>query len=660
VGGEFACALLDNGTVKCWGYNNVGQLGQGNTTNLGDGGGEMGDALTAVDLGTNLTAKDMAVGYDHVCVIVDDSTDTYDDYIKCWGRGGYGALGHGGTDAMGNGANEMGDDLPYTPMPSGKTPSRIYAGIYTSCVLFTDNTTGCWGRNASGNLGIGHTDNIGDNASEMGDGLELIDWGSGLNVSKLIVNESKVCAIFTDNTSKCLGDNERGELGMGTPDYIGISQQTLPANYSVMSFPSSATVSSLGIGNNIGCAILSDNKLYCWGNATVTYNSGTLNWGDESSEIGSNARSPLWGTESQVTKIAMGQHAGFALFANGLMKSVGAGTNYIARQTAIGAHPDELGDNLSYVSMGTGRTVTDIQAGADFACALLDNATMKCWGENQYGQLGIGSTTDQGSATNTTPMDLSAIDIGTNLTVTQMSVGYDHTCVIVDDSTDTNDGKVKCWGRSNSGQLGQGATANRGDGGGEMGDSLAYTDLGTGRTATDIYAGNSFTCAILDNDTMKCWGYGADGRTLSGDTANLGDGGGEMGDNLSAADLGTSFTPSALGGGRQFGCVLSTTGSIKCFGTNTVGQLGLGTTDTMGHTSATVGDSLPAISLPTGRTAISITGNNNAYHACAVLDDNTVRCWGQNIYGQLGLGHDFNWGDNINEIGDSMGEPDVD
>jgi len=100
---------------------------------------------------------------------------------------------------------------------------------------------------------------------------------------------------------------------------------------------------------------------------------------------------------------------------------------------------------------------------------------------------------------------------------------------------------VKCWGSNYSGQLGLGDTNNRGDGPGEMGDNLPAVDLGTGRTATAISCKNSYCCALLDNKSVKCWGYNGSGQLGLGDTNNRGDASGEMGDNLPAVDLGSNY-----------------------------------------------------------------------------------------------------------------------
>ena len=95
-----------------------------------------------------------------------------------------------------------------------------------------------------------------------------------------------------------------------------------------------------------------------------------------------------------------------------------------------------------------------------------------------------------------------------------------------------DNGKVKCWGANNSGQLGLGDALNRGDNTGEMGNVLPYVNLGSGRTAKAIAAGTEFTCAILDNSTVKCWGFNQYGQLGLGDTSKRGDQPGEMGNNL--------------------------------------------------------------------------------------------------------------------------------
>jgi alpha-tubulin suppressor-like RCC1 family protein len=163
---------------------------------------------------------------------------------------------------------------------------------------------------------------------------------------------------------------------------------------------------------------------------------------------------------------------------------------------------------------------------------LLDNASVKCWGQGSNGKLGQGNTTTLGEGPNEMGDNLTIVDLGTGRTATAISAGQNHTCALLDNAS------VKCWGSNSNGQLGQGNTNNLGDGANEMGDNLTSIDLGTGRTATAISASSAdHTCVLLDNSAVKCWGYGDDGRLAQGNTNTIGDDSNEMGDNLPAIDL---------------------------------------------------------------------------------------------------------------------------
>ena len=119
---------------------------------------------------------------------------------------------------------------------------------------------------------------------------------------------------------------------------------------------------------------------------------------------------------------------------------------------------------------------------------------------------------------------------------------------------------MKCWGYNGDGELGLGDTTSRGDGWpGEMGDNLPAVDLGTGRTATAIAAGGNHTCALLDDATVKCWGFNGYGQLGLGDTVARGDEVGAMGDSLPAVDLGTGRTAVAIAAGSNHTCACSTT-----------------------------------------------------------------------------------------------------
>ena len=122
-----------------------------------------------------------------------------------------------------------------------------------------------------------------------------------------------------------------------------------------------------------------------------------------------------------------------------------------------------------------------------------------------------------------------------------------------------------------------------GDGPNEMGDNLPTVDLGTGKTAKKIAGGGWHTCAILNDDTVKCWGYGGNGQLGYGDTSNRGENGNEMGNNLPTVDLGTGKTAKQVVAGGSYGALLNDD-TVKCWGQGSTGQLGYGDTNTRGDT----------------------------------------------------------------------------
>ena len=221
---------------------------------------------------------------------------------------------------------------------------------------------------------------------------------------------------------------------------------------------------------------------------------------------------------------------------NGQVKCWGlnyAGQLGLGDRDIRGDDPDEMGDNLPAVDLGTGRVALNIAAGYDYTCAILDNGQVKCWGWAEWGPLGIADpANNRGDDAGEMGDNLPAVDLGTGRRAVEISAGELHTCARLDN------GQVKCWGSNNSGQLGLGDEIDRGIQPGEMGDSLPAIDLGTGRSALEIVAGHTSTCTRLDNGESKCWGSNGYGGLGLGDTNYRGDGPGEMGDNLPAIDFG--------------------------------------------------------------------------------------------------------------------------
>src|SRR5690606_15274831 len=167
---------------------------------------------------------------------------------------------------------------------------------------------------------------------------------------------------------------------------------------------------------------------------------------------------------------------------------------------------------------------------------------VKCWGYNLFGQLGQENTTSIGGLASQMGDNLSQINLGTGLTATAIRTSMNATCALL------NNNSIKCWGNNADGQLGRGNTTNVGTAASSMGDNLASIDVGTGRTVNSFaMTSSNEICAILDNSDLKCWGMGTYGGLGHGLTSNLGDNPSEMGDNLLPVDLGTGLTIQELG-----------------------------------------------------------------------------------------------------------------
>ncbi|MFN3198710.1 MAG: hypothetical protein ACE366_09910 [Bradymonadia bacterium] len=401
-----------------------------------------------------------------------------------------------------------------------------------------------------------------------------------------------------------------------------------------------------GQGNN-HCAIDDTGQVKCWGQG----HNGRLGQGDTShrgdgaNEMGDFLSYIDLGTNQPVVQVAQGGGHTCALFDDGAIKCWGDNANGELGQedfTTRGDQPGEMGANLPYVDLGTGRTVVSLSAGFDYTCAILDNGGVKCWGRNSFGNLGLGDTIRRGASPGEMGDNLEYVDLGTGRTAVQLSASVTFTCAVLDD------GSVKCWGQNPYGQLGLGDVSARGDEPGEMGDALPAVDLGTGRTAISVATGTSNACAILDDGSVKCWGRSFFGESGAGDALTRGDEPGEMGDALPAVALGTDRTATQLALSDFSSCALLDNGGVKCWGRNSFGNLGIGDTAHRGDNAGEMGNALFYAGTASGRTVQQVAAGDN--HTCALIDDGTVQCWGYNTYGQLGQGHKLAIGDEAGEV----------
>ena len=645
AGAGHTCARLDNDQVKCWGANGNGRLGQGDTLARGDAAGEMGDTLPAVNLGAGRVARSVATGNNHTCALLDNGQ------VKCWGNNGQGQLGQGDTNARGDVANEMGDNLNAVALGTGRTAVAVTAGNAFTCVLLDNGTVKCWGDGASGRLGLGNVADRGDAAGEMGDTLPTVNLGTGRTALAITAGDAHACALLDDATVKCWGENASGRLGLGNTadrgDAAGEMGDALPA----VSLGTGRIAVAVTAGDFHTCALLDNAAAKCWGenDAGRLGLGNTADRGDAAGEMGNALPAVALGTGRTVTAVTAGGLHTCATLDTGLRKCWGENAN---GQLGLGDTGDrgdaagEMGDDLPTADLGAGRTIRQISAGGFFACALLDDGTVKCWGQGGGGKLGNGNASDIGEAPGELGDVLRPIPLGSGRTAQAISAGANHACALLDN------GQVKCWGSGDHGRLGRGSTNDIGDSTFEMGDNLVAVDLGTGRTAVAVSAGGFHTCAILDNGNVKCWGHGANGRLGLGGTDDLGDEPGEMGNALPVVLLGTGRTALAIDAGSSHTCAVLDNGAVKCWGSNNTGELGLGDTEDRADEPGEVGNAIPAVDLGTGRSAVAVTAG--ASYTCALLDNASVKCWGFGDSGQLGQDSSLTRGDTAGEMGDAL------
>lgn len=652
-GSEFSCALLTGGTVKCWGDNSRGQLGKDHTDDLGDGVG-VGDtmaALTAINLGN--TATDIAVGMRFVCAILTGGS------LKCWGQNSFGQLGIGSGANQGDDAGEMAL-LGTIDLGLGHTAEKVCTGLHHVCSILDDDTVKCWGYGLYGQLGTEGTANVGQAGGQMGGALDPIDLGTGRTATQIACGDYHSCALLDDGTVKCWGRNNMGQLGVGHLDDIGDGASEMGDDLEAADL-GTGTVLELAAGGESTCVRIDEGgtvSMKCWGrNYSGESGAEKGNIGDHPGEMGSNLAAMNLGTGLTPAKVVTGVHRTCVIFNDGSAKCVGyndgsaqMGTNFTTLYR-FGSFLRDLGDNLAFMALGVGRTAKDLsfcKYGNYHSCVILDNDELKCWGPNASGQLGQDSV-----ATLTDITAIPAVNVGAGRIATKVAAtGDDFTCALLDN------GDVKCWGRNNMGQLGQDHPDNLGDGVG-VGDTMANLNaVNLGLPATDICTGSLHSCALLNNSTMKCWGYGANGALGRGNTDHIGDGAGEMAA-LTAIDLGTGRTVKKIACGSNHSCAILDNDRVKCWGHNANGALGIGNVLTKGDHAGEMGNNLPYVDLGTGRTALEIIAGGTQ-QTCVVLDNNDVKCWGYNTHGNLGQGHLQYIGDDPSEMGDNLPALDLD
>ena len=590
AGNNFACALIDSGGVRCWGSNSYGQIGDGTEQDR--------DTPTSVyGLESPITA--IAVGGAHTCALTETGA------LYCWGQGFYGQLGNG--DLASSSVPVLVDDLSNDVI-------AISAGRAHTCAVRATGQILCWGDNFGWQLGDGtRQPRLRPTAvNALGGKAKQVSAGS-----------YHTCALLDQGNVQCWGINARGELGDGT-------RIDRPTPSEVVDLNSDIVMVSAGEGHT--CAVSTQGIVYCWG----ANDRGQLGIGSLQNSL--------------VPQVATGVDSATV---------VGAGVNHTCAVHSDGYASCWGGNFFGQVGDGKGGTnkvypvdvvgltkaVSAIAPANGHTCAVYIDNSAACWGDNSSGQLGNGTRLDSAVAVDVVRMDND---------VRKLVGGMAHTCAL------TLSGAAQCWGK---GPIGRSETMGK-----------IYTTpqqvSGINEDIVDIGAGNRHNCVLTASRRVKCWG--------SNEYGQLGDG------TLIWAEtpvdvVGLTEDVVAISVGGDHSCALLVGGHVKCWGSNLAGELGVYPTlwpdpyylyseipvdipdleDSVAaiftggsHTCIlTISDTekcwgryrdgpdpvLPPQEVPelSGEVVKIASGD---VHSCALTTEGDLQCWGINYWGQLGNG----------------------
>jgi alpha-tubulin suppressor-like RCC1 family protein len=347
----------------------------------------------------------------------------------------------------------------------------------------------------------------------------------------------------------------------------------------------------LALGHSQSAVVLNNGSLKCWGDCFQKLNGKT---GDAAID---NYLAPTIIGEN-VAQVAFGNsHACIILQNDDNLKCWGDN-----RYGQLGTNSIESSDIPLSVSLGTKIGVKQIALGSYHSCAVLKSDELKCWGWNRHGQLGDGDTSRGDSLVPKT------ISLGSEFGVKQVALGDIHTCAVL-----FND-ELKCFGGNSGGQLGDNSLA---------GSLTPKTiSVGTGVGVRSVSLGGYHSCAVLNNDVLKCWGYnnmGQLGGNLSGENYLI--------PKAVAIYQGTeSVGVKSVSVGGFHTCAVLVNDQLYCWGDNSKGQLGVNSRiDSVVPQNVPVGENIGVKQVALGY-----------QHSCAVLTNGKITCWGANWSGQVG------------------------
>jgi cysteine-rich repeat protein len=380
-----------------------------------------------------------------------------------------------------------------------------------------------------------------------------------LGAVKVTTGSAHTCVLFWDGQVKCWGFAAQGQLGYG--NMIEIGNDETPASVGFLDLGGTAV--DIDAGDNHTCALMDDASVVCWG-----YNeSGRLGYG-HTSDVGDD-------------------------------------------ETPSSVGPVDIGDD-----------VVALELGGEHTCVLTDQQTVRCWGDSIRGQLGQGNTLDIGD--DELPSSIGPISLGGD--VVDLATAYSHSCVVL------VDGGVRCWGNNNFGTLGLPNAGHVGDD--ELPSAVSLVSLGN-TPVVAISSGYAHTCVLYEDGTIRCWGQASYGELGYGNTNRIGDN--EVPSSVGPVDVGGSVDELFTG---VWSTCVRMGADVKCWGQGNQGKTGYATEQNLGD------DEVPASYgfVDLGFAVTGTSGSTLGYHVC-VLSGPQLRCWGYGGYGELGHGNTLDIGD---------------